>query len=173
MRQIAYGVGSILALALTYVAVSLLLFSPSPVQSAQTYSAPVLKDSFVNHTFFSATTTSATSTTASNRGDRTVRLDGANKATFYFSRGDAGGAGNTGSSKFEVEVSPDGSDWYDFNRLYLTDTSKTATSTVWITAATSTVVASMDLLDNTFHFARCQVAEVTDGEHTCTASIEY
>ena len=59
--------------------------------AGETYSAPALKDAFVNHTFFSATTTSATSTNAANLGDRVVRLDGADQATFYFSRGGATG----------------------------------------------------------------------------------
>lgn len=124
------------------------------------------------HTFFTATTTSATSTANILREEQRLTVAGAKKVVFYFSRGGATGP-NTGSSKFEVEVSPDGTNWYDFNRLFLTDVSQTATSTVWITAATSTVVASLDIEDSAFLYARCQVVEVTDGEHTCNGYAEF
>jgi hypothetical protein len=133
------------------------------------YSASNARE-LVNYTFFSATTTSATST-ATTDGTGAFKVVGAKKLHFYFSR--AWGAGNSGSSKFEVEVSPDGTNWYDFGRLLLIDASQTASSTVWISAATSTVQASLDLEDTTFHSVRCQVVEVTDGSHTCAASIEF
>lgn len=126
---------------------------------------------FDNFTFFSATTTSATSTNTTDGGGYLLTA-GAKKLVWYFSRGGATGA-NTGSSKFEVECSPDGTNWYDFNRLFLTDTAQTASSTIWITAATSTVVASMDLEDHACYAVRAQVVEVTDGEHTAKAYAEF
>lgn len=128
-------------------------------------------NSYQFENFFTATTTSATSTNITGGGGY-LPIAGAKHVTFYFSRGGAYSA-NTGSSKFEVEVTPDGTNWYDFSRLYLMDTSKTATSTVWITAATSTVVASMDLDNQTFFGVRCQVVEITDGEHTCKAAVDF
>lgn len=146
------------------------------VASVYAVNATVFKNNPVDesryHTFFTATTTSATSTANILREEQRLTVAGANKVVFYFSRGGATGP-NTGSSKFEVEVSPDGTNWYDFNRLFLTDVSQTATSTVWITAATSTVVASLDIEDSAFLYARCQVVEVTDGEHTCNGYAEF
>lgn len=122
-------------------------------------------------TFFSATTTSATSTTQSE--NTVLPVDGAEKVSFLFSRGGASGP-NTGSSKFEVECSADyGSNWFDCPRLLLNDLNKTASSTIWITAATTTVVASLDVEHLAITSVRCQVTEVTDGEHTCKAYAEY
>lgn len=141
-----------------------------------------------NYSFFAsstdngvnATTTSATSSNiipyfdAQGRyDDGTLAIAGAKKVTFYFSRGDTSGAGNTGRSVFSVEVSPDGTTWYDFDRLIGDDLSATATSSVTINAATSTFVGSMDLTYHNFLKARCVVVETTDGEHTCRATAEY
>lgn len=159
--------------AVLFVLAAIALVAPAPqAEAGQTYNAPVLTNSFVNHSFFNSTTTSATSTNAAATGDRVLRLDGADKVTFYFSRAWAAG-GNAGTSRFEIEVSPDGVNWYDFNRLYLGDVSKTATSSVSISAATSTTYASMDIEHSAYRFARCQVVETMDGAHTCTASVQY
>src|SRR3989304_2310651 len=65
-------------------------------------------------TFFSATTTNATSTTA----NINANIQGAKRATLYFSRGDKTGTGNAGSSLFHVEASRTNStsdaDWIDY-----------------------------------------------------------
>lgn len=128
-----------------------------------------------------ATTTSATSTSIipyfdsfGRYDDGAVSLAGAKKATFYFGRG--WGGGNSGSTNFSVEVTPNGTDWYDFNKLIqnsATSTYPTTLSSVTITAATSTVITSMDLSSDTFLKARCVVVETTDGSHTCSATVEY
>lgn len=149
-----------------------IVVSARPADAEITYQLPVLRDTFVNHTFFSGTTTSAVSTDAAVPGDRVLRLDGADKVTFFFSRAWATG-GNAGTSRFEIEVSVDGSNWHDFSRLHLTDASKTATSSVSISAATSTTVASMDVEHNALRFVRCLVVETTDGSHSCSASVQY
>lgn len=160
----------------------------SSVYANVTQNNPVPRDTFQEYTFFAtstdqtsfATSTSATSTSIDPWFDSNGRKDngyfvvqGAEAVTFLFSRGDTTGEGNTGSSKFEVEVSEDGETWHDFERLYLTDISKTATSTVWITAATSTVIANMDIADGAFYAVRCVIEEVTDGEHSCKATARW
>lgn len=144
-----------------------------------------LSGEVTNYTFFAtsttdttlATTTSATSTDIATYVDANGKMDsgkvdirGAKKVTFYFSR--AYGGGNAGNSKFELEVSPDGSTWYDFNKLKLGDISSTATSTVTISAATSTTVASMDLTYDTYKFVRLIVNETTDGTHSAKVTVE-
>lgn len=122
-----------------------------------------------------STTTDAVSTTISSFFDSNGRkvtgyavIAGAQKATFYFGRTVHG----IGKSEFSLEVSPDGTDWYDFNRLIVEDGSDTATTTYTITS-TSTDVVSMDLDNHTFNFVRCVVDVTTDGTNTCEVSIEY
>ena len=148
---------------------------------------PTPVDQLVNKSFFAtstattwyATTTSATSTEITAYNDTNGRLDsgkldirGAEQVTWYFSRGGKIGP-NTGATRFEVEVSPDGTTWYDFNRLIGTDGSATATSTVTISAATSTTVVHMNLDYGGYMFARCIVVEITDGDHACAATVTY
>lgn len=126
-----------------------------------------------------STTTTATSTniTAFMTSDglyRTGALDitGAKKITMYFSRGGATNP-NTGSTNFKIQVSDDGTNWYDYNRLLGSDVSATATSSAWITAATSTLIYGVDITNQSFQFLRCIVVETTDGEHACKASVNY
>lgn len=124
-----------------------------------------------NFTFFNATTTTATSTnTADTAGFKTA---GAKVVSLYFSRGGVTNP-NTGSSKFTIEVSPDGSSWYPYNTLkqnLATSTYPTTVDSVTISAATSTTIVQMQNLG--FYAIRCIVNETTDGEHTCKASAEY
>lgn len=134
---------------------------------------------FTDYTFFSATTTSATSTNIIAAFDADGRLDngtvdvrGAESATFYFSRGGSTGA-NTGLTVFSVEGSPDGTNWYDVNRLITNDVSGTATSSYTINAATSTAITSIDLTQHNFKRLRCIALETTDGDHTCRATISW
>lgn len=142
------------------------------------FNEPITPGSYQTFNFFKgggstnlATTTSATSTNIAEGGGY-MKIAGAKKVVFYFSRSGALGA-NTGISRFEVEVSPDGTNWYDHSRLFLMDKDQTATSSVSISAATSTTVAELDLEDGAFYGVRCQVVETTDGEHTCKAAAEY
>lgn len=120
------------------------------------------------YTFFTATTTTAISTTDGSVG---LDLNCAKKVTFYFSRAWSGG--NAGMSIFDVDVSHDATNWYDYGSLKIADAAKTGSSTPYISAATSTVIASMDLEHSTFSQVRCNVTEVTDGSHTCIAQVEY
>lgn len=126
-----------------------------------------------------ATTTSAVSTDVDNWFDANGRLDtgalsiaGAEKVTFYFGRS-AGEGSNQGYSQFSLEVTPDGTNWYDFDRLIIEDGSDTATTSYTISAATTTAQVSMDLTYHAFKQVRCVVTEVTDGQHTCAATVEF
>ncbi len=130
-------------------------------------------NTYKNYSFLAATTTTATSTNLTGGGGY-LSIDGAKKVTFYFSR--AWGGGNSGTSAFTVEVTPDGANWYAFNKLIqnvASTTSQTTVGSISISAATSTTVASMDLQYDTFLGVRCIVNETTDGTHTCAASAEY
>ena len=144
---------------------------------------------YQNYNFFAsttgqtnyATTTSATSTditpywTTDGRKDSGYLLiAGAEKVTFYFQRGDTTGQGNTGTSTFKVQVSNDGTNWYDWN-LLVTATTSTATTlaSVSIEAATSTIPASLNLDYATPYAVRCIVIETIDGEHSCKATVSY
>lgn len=127
---------------------------------------------YQNFTFFTATSTTATSTNITGGGGY-LKIAGAKKVELYFSRGDTSGKGNAGLSKFRVQVTPDGTNWFDYSKLVGSDAAATATSTVTIGTATSTVVANMDIIKDTFYGVRCIVNQTTDGEHTCKASAEY
>jgi hypothetical protein len=152
-----------------------------------TNSTPAQTNTWKHYTFFSTSTNQtiySTSTTALSTAITTwldsdglpnngaFNVVGAQKVTMYFYR-DAGTGGNAGLTRFNVDVSPDGTNWYDWNNLVLDDVSQTATTTVTINAGTSTVIANMDLTHQTFKFIRCQVTEVTDGAHSCAASAQF
>lgn len=124
-----------------------------------------------------ATSTNATSTNLQTYADANGRMDdgsfviaGAKKVTFYFSR--AWLAGNAGSSTFRVEVTPDGVNWYTFNKL-VQSTSTTVQATASIAAATSTLVYSMQLNDETYLAVRCIANVTTDGQNSCSASASF
>lgn len=126
-------------------------------------------------TFLSATTTTATSTNVSNpsSGNGYLNILGALKVELFFSRGDTTGTGNAGNSIFSIQVTPDGVNWYDYNKLLLgTSTSQGMQSPI-IVSGTSTVVLSLDLRTDTFLGVRCKVVEITDGEHTCKGLAEF
>lgn len=131
-------------------------------------------------TFFSATTTSATSTNLTGGGGY-LDIRGAKNVILYFSRGDTTGQGNTGSSKFMVQVSPNGTDWYYWGSWFENASSTVGFSSLTLTASTftipagtSTLVETMNL-NNTGGFLglRCIVIETTDGEHTCKATATF
>lgn len=178
------ALGVVIALAVFYITT----IAPNLALGDVVTDVPTHEGQFQEYTFFAtstdqtsfATTTSATSTNIATWTNSQGRVDngyfvvnGAKRVTFYFSRGDTTGEGNTGSSEFSVEASPDGENWYDFERLLQVDSNKTSTSSVTISAATSTTVASLDLVEHNFFAVRCIVVETTDGEHSCSATASY
>lgn len=130
-----------------------------------------------NQTVYSTSTT-ALSTAMNTWTDTNGRIDngyfvisGAERVTFYFSR--EGKFGNQGASVFDVDVSPNGTDWYDYaDLLNSTSTSPASYSSVSL-VGTSTSIVSLDLTNSNFYAVRCNVTETTDGEHFCKASASY
>lgn len=138
------------------------------------------------YSFFSATTTSATSTNLA-AGGGYFMVAGAKKVIMYFGRGGLTDP-NVGTSTFRVQVTPDGSNWYDFG-LLLSATSSSQTTyplsptygsvvviSKSITAGgngTTTIPRALNLDNFPFLGVRCIVYEDTDGEHTCTAQAEF
>src|SRR3990167_3676152 len=132
-----------------------------------------------------ATTTSATSTNITSffsvagvKDNGYFDIAGAKDVTLYFTRGDALGQGNTGTSTFRVQISPDGTNWHDYNALrQATTTIATADKfytyygEVIIKASTSTQIMKMAELG--WQAIRCIVLEGVDGEHTCKATAQY
>lgn len=130
------------------------------------------------YTFFVATTTTATSTTAASSQDPGfLRIGGAKDVVFFFSRGDTKGTGNSGSSAFKVQVTPDGTNWFDYSELGFVSTSTTAdlffarVASATIGAATSTVQYAME--DISYYGARCIAVRTTDGESSCKAVASF
>ena len=150
---------------------------------------------FQTYTFFATSTTQTyfgTSTNATSTGvtaftnsdgrriDGKFVVAGAKRVSMLFGRGDVTGTGNTGSSQFMVEVSPDGTNWYDFNRLITATNTFDGFSTQTIlpsveigAGSSSTVMADLDLSDAAIYAIRCIVLETTDGDHTCRASADW
>jgi poly(3-hydroxybutyrate) depolymerase len=155
-----------------------ILYSPAVFAAVNPVTNNLAAGQFRSQPLLVATTTTATSTNNAVQDQQLLRIAGAKKVTVYFSRG--WGGGNSGSSIFSVQVSPNGDDWYYFNKLQENATStKAATSAsftnnvVTITAATSTVVRSLDLTTDSFYAIRCVVVETTDGSHSCTVTAEF
>lgn len=131
-----------------------------------------------------ATTTSATSTNILPYADTAGRIDngymvisGAKSVSFFFGRGGTIQP-NTGSTRYRVQVSPDGSTWYDYANLRKATTTVTTSdlnysfvSSATIVAATTTDVYQMGYLG--WYAVRCIALETTDGEHQCSAYVEY
>jgi hypothetical protein len=127
-----------------------------------------------------ATTTNATSTDITPFWDSNGRLDtgmahiaGAKRVTLYFTRGST--SANAGSSTFKIQVTPDGTNWYDYNKLIqntATTSQNTSVASVAITG-TSTVITSLDLFYDNFYGIRCNVRIATDGTALCKATIVY
>jgi len=129
--------------------------------------------SYKVETFLNATTTTSTSTNPS-----AIFVAGAKKITWYFSRGDTTGQGNSGSSTFGVEVSEDGTNWVWYNKLVdnVTNSNSQDITRVNVSSAlagTTTEMYSMDTANDAIKYIRCGVVEATDGEHTCKALISY
>lgn len=154
----------------------LLIVGVYQVSASVTATRPTQPTGYIqNYTFFNATTTSATSTdraTTSPNGWGMFNIAGAKNVAFYFSRADSGG--NTGSSTFKVQVTPDGTNWYDYNTLVknvATSSYPVTEASVVIQAATSTVISYMANLG--FYGVRCTVVEAINGAHTCKATAEF
>lgn len=181
-KYLTIGTIAVAVLGLGYLVFGNLVFGEIS-KDVQTSSAV-----YWNYNFFAsttsqtiyATTTSATSTniipywTTDGRKDNGyLVIAGAEKATFYFSRGGVTNP-NTGSTLFKIQVSDDGTNWYDYGNLSsATTTASTGVSSYTITAATTTDLLSMDLTNDNFYAARCIVVETTDGEHSCRASVQF
>ena len=170
-----HGLYAIGVVAVVVMILAGVFFSASVAESAVSFTTPTQPaDTYKNFTFFSATTTTATSTNTTDGGGYFI-VAGAKEVVMYFSRGGATGA-NTGSTNFKVQVSPDGSNWYDYSKLIqnaATSTDPTSLSSVTIAAATSTTITGLDMDNFTFFAVRCIAVETTDGDHTCKASAEF
>lgn len=177
------------AIALVYIASQMIPIALGNI----TVSTPVQSSQREQYTFFAtttgqtvfSTTTTAVSTNITPWIDSNGRVDngyfvisGAKDVKLYFGRGDTSGQGNTGSTAFTVQVSQDGSTWYEYPRLQpatttlaTADAAATTVSSAGITAATTTDVFNM--VDLGWFAVRCTVTETTDGEHSCSASAEF
>lgn len=156
--------------------------SNTPVPSIETYTFFATSTA---QTFF-ATTTSAVSTAITPWTDSNGRIDngyfvvaGAKDVTVYFGRGDThAGGGNTGTSVFTIEVSPNGTDWTAYPQLEKATTTPTTADTYFARSANSTITAATTtdiykLSKNGWYAIRCRVVETTDGEHSCKATATY
>lgn len=102
-----------------------------------------------------------------------VVVAGAKKITLFFKRADH----TAGSSAFDVDVSYDGTDYVNFNKLISNVTNTNAQMLTRVGSVTlssnTTEMASMDLQYDTVYCMRVNVVETTDGTHSAFAVIEY
>jgi len=165
---------SLIVLLIAVFAVIVSIFLPAKIQAYLTkdvdYSFSDI-NRFYHYTMFSATTTQATSTP--------IIIAGAAKTEVYFTR--LGASNSVATSTFNVQVSPDGTNWYDYNKLIsnVSNTNgqtMTRVSSVSLVGATSTTIVALDLQFDTFRNLRCistqasTTLETTDGS-TCTVSV--
>src|SRR3990167_1430881 len=147
-------------------------FTPVSVSSFNTASATTTSATSTNINPFVATTTNYTV------DNGYFVIAGAKKVDLYFQRGDISGQGNTGTSTFSIQTSPDGTNWYNFNRLIIASSTvflanQTTTGNVILSASadyntgTSTIISSMELTNISPYAIRCIVAEGANGEHSC------
>lgn len=134
-------------------------------------------NNYQNFSFFSATTTTATSTNLVGGGGYFV-VAGAKTVNVYFSRG-TDNVANAGSSRFQIQVSPDGVNWYYFGKFFenASTTSNfvptTPAGTSFTLSGTSSATVSLNLTNDSFYGVRCIAVETTDGAHTCSASARF
>jgi hypothetical protein len=150
--------------------------------------------SYETYTFFAtstnqtgfATSTSATSTNITAWTNSNGAIDrgyfvtaGAQKVTFFFTRGDTLGTGNTGNSQFRVQVTnktnPTENDWVYYNALsqnLSTSTSGTLIGQFAAPAGTSTLIGSLQYGDE-FYAVRCIAVRITDGDDKCAVSASF
>ena len=158
-----------------------------------TVEQPTTSERLQTYTFFAtstvqtnfATTATATSTNIIAWFDSNGIKDngyfvvaGAKDVTLYFKRGDTVGTGNTGSTVYKIQTSPDGSNWFDYPYLKKATTTPTTADTFFAGVASATIGAATTTdiykMGNTGWFAiRCIVVETTDGEHSCSATAQF
>jgi len=155
---------------------------PAPVSTFQTFT--FFATSTYAYTGSTATTTTATSTNITSWFDSNGKKDsgyfvvaGAKKVQMYFTY-DGSTTTPTGTAGFRVQGSPNGSDWYNFQKLVLsTSTTKTTVSEIFMTGATTTVPVSLDLTDDTWFAIRCLPRHVDslrqNGQFSCKATGEF
>lgn len=97
---------------------------------------------------------------------------GARKITLYFKRSNHA----AGVSTFDVDVSPDGDNYLDYNKL-ITNVANTNVQTPVraasvVLSADGMAMATIDEADAIYSI-KVNVVETTDGTHECWAVVEY
>lgn len=170
-----------------FITLSLLINYQMAKATIATDVPTVTKDTYRVYEFFVAstspfaslaTTTNATSTNIIPFFDASGRLDngyfviaGAKKVSVFFSRTTDLVNGNLGTSTFQVQVTPDGTTWYDFNKLQ--ESTSTVERQQYALEGTSTQRADADISIGTFFGMRCIVNEFTAGAHACKATANW
>lgn len=108
-----------------------------------------------------------------------IEIAHAEKVQVYFTRNDGDGTSGTGTSTFSIEISPDGTNFYDFNKLIsnVTNTNSqelTRVGSVQLATATSTTMVALDIAHDAFHSIRCianNQATTSVSSATCEVSV--
>lgn len=102
-----------------------------------------------------------------------INIENAKRVTLQFKRSNH----SSGSSAFKVQVSVNGVDWIDFNKLIDNVTNTNAQTLTRVLTATLSSDTSkfytMDLQHDNFKEMRVVVTETTDGTHDAWALVEH
>lgn len=108
-----------------------------------------------------------------------VSIAGAKKAQVYLSYANPVGSG-LGTTSFSIEVSPNGSDWYNYNKLIVNASNTSATDItrddIIVMSATTSAIYAIDLTNDTFRDVRCiagMQSTTTTKLANCELSIEF
>ncbi len=113
----------------------------------------------------------AATASVANTAAKKIDISRAKKVTFQFTRADH----SAGSSKFEVEVSNDGSNWVVYNKLIdnvANANSETLTRVASCTLSSNTSKVYTISPEDDFQYCRVFVTETTDGTHTANVFIQ-
>ena len=115
----------------------------------------------------------AVGTTGSPHTSKAIRVAGARRISFAFSRANH----SSGSSVFEVEVSLDGSTYVTFNKLVQnvanTNTQEITRASSVTLSSDTTELWSMDLTYDCPLYVRVKATVNTDGDATAKMVVEY
>lgn len=102
-----------------------------------------------------------------------IMIAGAKKVTLFLKRSNHA----AGSSAFDVDVSCDGTNYVDYNKLISNVTNTNAQTETRVGSVTlssnTTSIVSLDLEKDAFLSMKLNVTETTDGTHEAWAVIEY
>lgn len=148
----------------------------NPVLGDVTKDIQIQSDHYLKFRFFATTTDQtvfSTSTTAVSTNIVPYWTTDGRKDSGYFVTAGASEVmlffTSSAIGKFDIDISDDGTNWYDYNYLRGNDTSLTATTTATVDATTKVYL----MQDGIPYAIRCTATVVSAGNNSCRASASW